>query len=93
MTVARAMRFAAGRVIIVIAIALLAAADDRIAPMPGVFPDHPAPVPANSFAEYAPEPNPTPGKKDVPWCALNDDRPEPSGGQTTQGRVVHQVGF
>ncbi len=90
MTAARAMRFAAGRVIIVIAIALLAAVDDRIAPMPGVFPDYPAPVPANSFAKHAPEPN---DKKDVLWCAPNDDRPEPSGGQPTQGRVVHQVGF
>jgi putative SOS response-associated peptidase YedK len=26
-------------------------------------------------AEYAPEPNPTTGKKDVVWFALNDDRP------------------
>jgi putative SOS response-associated peptidase YedK len=32
-------------------------------------------VPANSFAEYAPEPNPATGKKDVVWFALNDDRP------------------
>src|SRR5258708_12658267 len=32
-------------------------------------------VPANSFAEYAPEPNPETGKKDVVWLALNDDRP------------------
>jgi putative SOS response-associated peptidase YedK len=31
-------------------------------------------VPANSFAEYAPEPNPSTGKKDVVWFALNDDR-------------------
>ena len=31
-------------------------------------------VPANSFAEYAPEPNPATGKKDVVWFALNDDR-------------------
>ena len=69
MTAVRAMRFAAGRVIIVIAIALLAAADDRIAPMPGVFPDYPAPVPANSFAEHAQEPNPAPGKMDVLWRA------------------------
>ncbi len=87
MTAARAMRFSAARVTIVIAIALLAAADDRLSPMPGVFPDYP------SFAEYASEPNPGPGKKDVLWCALNEDRPEPSGGQPTQGRVVHQVGF
>jgi putative SOS response-associated peptidase YedK len=32
-------------------------------------------VPANSFAEYAPEANPATGKKDVVWFALNDDRP------------------
>jgi putative SOS response-associated peptidase YedK len=32
-------------------------------------------VPANSFAEYAPEPNPATGKKDVVWFALNDERP------------------
>jgi putative SOS response-associated peptidase YedK len=32
-------------------------------------------VPANSFAEHAPEPNPENGKKDVVWFALNDDRP------------------
>jgi putative SOS response-associated peptidase YedK len=32
-------------------------------------------VPANSFAEYAPEPNPETKKKDVAWFALNDDRP------------------
>jgi putative SOS response-associated peptidase YedK len=30
-------------------------------------------VPANSFAEYAPEPNPE-IKKDVVWFALNEDR-------------------
>ena len=84
----------------------------NLAPMPGVFPDHPAPVvrnsggeremnalghaaaatsrwisgewlsaenrcliPANSFAEYAPEPNPETKKKDVVWFALSDDRP------------------
>jgi putative SOS response-associated peptidase YedK len=29
-------------------------------------------VPANSFAEYAPEPNPE--KKDVVWFALNEHR-------------------
>ena len=89
MTAARAMRFAAGRVTIV----RLAAADDRIAPMPGVFPDYPAPAPANGFVEHAPEPNPALDQEDVLWCALNDDRPESSGGQTAQGRVVHQVGF
>src|SRR6266851_854746 len=32
-------------------------------------------VPANSFAEYAPEPNPETKKKDVVWFALNDVRP------------------
>jgi putative SOS response-associated peptidase YedK len=32
-------------------------------------------VPANSFAEYAPEPNPETRKKDVVWFALNEDRP------------------
>src|SRR5437763_10654954 len=98
----------------------------NLAPMPGVFPDYPAPVvrntdtcrelsmmrlgmpppprspgppvtnirntssphwrmwlkpesrcfvPANSFAEYAPEPNPETKKKDVVWFALNGDRP------------------
>src|SRR5258705_7014459 len=98
----------------------------NLAPMPGVFPDYPAPVirnsggelemtmmrwvmppppraggypvtnirntlsphwrawlsaenrclvPANSFAEYAPEPNPETKKNDVVWFALNEDRP------------------
>ena len=32
-------------------------------------------VPANSFAEYAPDINPVTKKKDVVWFALNDDRP------------------
>ena len=32
-------------------------------------------MPANSFAEYAPEPNPETKKKDVVWFALDDDRP------------------
>jgi putative SOS response-associated peptidase YedK len=32
-------------------------------------------VPANSFADYAPEPNPQTKKKDVVWFALNEDRP------------------
>lgn len=32
-------------------------------------------VPANSFSEYAPEPNPATGKKDVVWFALADERP------------------
>jgi putative SOS response-associated peptidase YedK len=31
-------------------------------------------VPANSFAEYAPEPNPETEKKDVVWFTLNKDR-------------------
>jgi putative SOS response-associated peptidase YedK len=33
------------------------------------------PMPFNSFAEYAPEPNPETKKKDVVWFALNEDRP------------------
>jgi putative SOS response-associated peptidase YedK len=32
-------------------------------------------VPANSFAEYALEPNAETKKKDVVWFALNEDRP------------------
>jgi hypothetical protein len=32
-------------------------------------------MPANSFSEYAPEPNPVTKKKDVVWFALNDERP------------------
>src|ERR1019366_4244455 len=32
-------------------------------------------VPASSFSEYAPEPNPATGKKDVVWFAIDDDRP------------------
>ena len=32
-------------------------------------------VPANSFAEYAPESNPETKKKDVVWFALNEERP------------------
>ena len=32
-------------------------------------------VPANSFAEYAPEANPETKKKDVVWFALNNERP------------------
>jgi putative SOS response-associated peptidase YedK len=99
----------------------------NLAPMPGVFPDYPAPlirdaggdaeemilmrwgmpqppraggppvtdirntssphwrmwlkpenrclVPANSSAEYAPEPNPETKKKDVVWFALDESRP------------------
>jgi hypothetical protein len=32
-------------------------------------------VPVNSYAKYAPEPNPATGKKEVVWFALHDDRP------------------
>ena len=32
-------------------------------------------IPVNSFAEYALEPNPATGKKDIVWFALNDHRP------------------
>jgi putative SOS response-associated peptidase YedK len=32
-------------------------------------------VPANTFAEYAPEPNPETKKKDVVWFALSEERP------------------
>ncbi|MEZ0081476.1 SOS response-associated peptidase [Bradyrhizobium japonicum] len=32
-------------------------------------------VPASSFSEYAPEPNPVTGKKDIVWFALNENRP------------------
>jgi putative SOS response-associated peptidase YedK len=32
-------------------------------------------VPFNSFAEYAPEPNPKTEKKDAVWFAINGDRP------------------
>ena len=32
-------------------------------------------VPANSFAEYAPEPNPETKKKDIVWFALDESRP------------------
>ncbi|MCK1617425.1 SOS response-associated peptidase family protein [Bradyrhizobium sp. 159] len=38
-------------------------------------PEHRCLVPANSFSEYAPEPNPATGKKDVVWFALADERP------------------
>jgi putative SOS response-associated peptidase YedK len=37
-------------------------------------PEHRCLVPANSFAEYAPAPNPQTRKKDVVWFALNDER-------------------
>jgi putative SOS response-associated peptidase YedK len=42
--------------------------------MTQLFMDGPL-VPANSFAEYAPEPNPETKKKDVVWFARNEDRP------------------
>jgi putative SOS response-associated peptidase YedK len=35
----------------------------------------PSLVPANSFAEYAPVPNPETKKKDVVWFALDEQRP------------------
>lgn len=41
----------------------------------GLKPENRCLVPFNSFAEYAPEPNPETKKKDVVWFALNDDRP------------------
>jgi putative SOS response-associated peptidase YedK len=41
-------------------------------------------VPANSFAEYAPEPNPETKKKDVVWFALKEDRPLFAFAGTTQ---------
>jgi putative SOS response-associated peptidase YedK len=34
-----------------------------------------SPVPFNSFAEFAPEPNPDTNKKDIVWFALDDERP------------------
>ena len=55
-------------------------------------------VPFNSFAEYAPEPNPETGKKDIVWFALNDDRPlaafagiwtEFKGDRGTKSKPVH----
>lgn len=38
-------------------------------------PEHRCLVPFNSFAEYAPKPNPETKKEDVVWFALADDRP------------------
>ena len=38
-------------------------------------PQHRCLVPATSFCEYAPEPNPETGKKDVIWFALSPARP------------------
>jgi putative SOS response-associated peptidase YedK len=44
-------------------------------------------VPANSFSEYAPEPNPETKKKDVVWFALDDPgrcSPSPASGQSSK---------
>ena len=41
----------------------------------GLKPENRCLVMFNSFAEYAPEPNPETKKKDVVWFALNDDSP------------------
>jgi putative SOS response-associated peptidase YedK len=38
-------------------------------------PEHRCLVPANSFAEYAPETNPLTKKRDVVWFAFSEDRP------------------
>jgi putative SOS response-associated peptidase YedK len=38
-------------------------------------PEHRCLVPASSFSEYAPEPNPETGKKDIVWFAVDEDRP------------------
>ncbi|TSJ63010.1 SOS response-associated peptidase [Starkeya sp. 3C] len=38
-------------------------------------PAHRCLVPFTSFSEYAPEPNPHTGRKDVVWFALSDERP------------------
>ena len=51
-------------------------------------------VRANSFAEYAPEPNTETKKKDVVWFALDEDRPLFAfGGLWTEfkGRSWHEV--
>jgi putative SOS response-associated peptidase YedK len=32
-------------------------------------------VPVTSFSEYAPEPNPATGKKDIVWFSIDDSRP------------------
>jgi putative SOS response-associated peptidase YedK len=47
----------------------------RLHQLAGAEPENRCLVPVNSFAEYAPEPNPETKKKDVIWFALNDDRP------------------
>jgi putative SOS response-associated peptidase YedK len=38
-------------------------------------PDNRCLVPASSFSEYAPEPNPVTGKNYIVWFALNEERP------------------
>ena len=61
-------------------------------------PDNRCLVPANSFSEYAPDPDPVTGKKDVVWFALNEDRPlfafagvwtEFNGDRGTRSKPVH----
>lgn len=47
----------------------------RLTGVAGLKPEHRCLVPASSFSEYAPEPNPETGKKDIVWFALNEDRP------------------
>jgi hypothetical protein len=48
-------------------------------------------VPVNSFAEYAPEPNPETKKKDVLWFALNDARHcSPSLGYGLSSKVIEE---
>jgi putative SOS response-associated peptidase YedK len=47
----------------------------RLAQARKPMPSHRCLVPFNSFAEYAPEPNPETKKKDVVWFAVNDARP------------------
>lgn len=42
---------------------------------PWTRPENRCLVPFNSFAEYAPEPNPETKKKDIVWFAHDDDRP------------------
>src|SRR3982074_1334993 len=49
-------------------------------------------VPANSFAEYAPEPNPETGKKDVVWVAMNGERqPAAVAGTCTEFRDARRT--
>ena len=48
-------------------------------------------VPANSFSEYAPEPNPVTRKKDVPWFALDDDRPLFASTPTSPARMIDNL--